>query len=272
MLKPFIVTAANSGKEDLSDVEPEIQEIFTSSPLSKDPQRYNLFMFALNAHGEVVHEFHGLPGGGRSANPGRSDHKVEIEKARTLLGLSKADPPEAPGSQRGLPDLPANDTGLPTGVRLFLRQDDPSNSHFSAVPVVEVVGMKPDEWKVLSFDDRGKDVKAESLRRWLVWLYPAGIRAADEKKRFQKFEGTLRLQPAASDGVSRWATLRGPVRLAKGDASESEFTGELQAVLSYRLDSAEVQSLRAVVEGSYLYRLRGATDQKLRIAIESRPQ
>jgi hypothetical protein len=33
-----------------------------------------------------------------------------------------------------------------------------------------------------------------------------------------------------------------------------------------------VQSLRGVVEGTYLYRTRGTNPQKLKVAIESRPE
>ena len=79
LLRPFVITAAHSGKEDLADLEPEAREIFTKSDLSKDPNRFNVFMFVLDPQGRVVHEFHGLPGGGRSAVPGRSEHRAEIE-------------------------------------------------------------------------------------------------------------------------------------------------------------------------------------------------
>lgn len=109
------------------------------------------------------------------------------------------------------------------------------------------------------------------LRNWLVWLYPAGIREADERKRFQKFAGALQLEPAGSADGARCAILHGQVHLAKGDETESTFEGELQAVVTYRLDSPNVQSLRAIVEGTYFYRLRGTSPQKLRVAIESRP-
>ena len=265
------MVAAHSGKEDLSDVEPEVREIFASSDLSRDPQRLNVFMFALDAQGEVVHEFHGLPGSGRSLGPGRSDHKVEIEKARKVLKLSNVDAETTGGLLPGLPDLNDSRSGVPAGARIFIRQDDPSNSHFSQVPVVEVVPMKPHEWNALSFAERATEIDAEALRSWLVWLYPAGIRAADEQKRFQQFSGTLKWEPAGRDEKSRYALLRGPVRLAKGDETQSAFEGEFQAVVSYRLDAPEVQSLRAIVEGTYLYRLRGASPQKLKAAIESRP-
>src|SRR5262249_11221508 len=135
-----------------------------------------------------------------------------------------------------------------------------------------VVPMKSDDWKPLAFATKGKEVEAEALKSWLVWLYPAGIRAADEQKRFQKFGGTLTLEPAGSDDKSRYALLRGKVRLEKGGDTESAFEGELEAVLTYRHDAGEVRAVRGVVEGTYLYRTRGASREKLRVAIESRPE
>jgi hypothetical protein len=42
--------------------------------------------------------------------------------------------------------------------------------------------------------------------------------------------------------------------------------------LTYRPDAAEVVSVRGIVEGTYLYRIRGTNPQKLRVAIESRPE
>jgi hypothetical protein len=271
LLRPFIITAAHSGKADLADLEPGVRDVFTQSKLSKDPNRLNVFMFVLDARGRVVHEFHGLPSG-RKAVPGRSDHLTEIQKARAELKLPADKPPKADAAPKGLPDLKALDTGAPAGVRLFVRQDDPTNTILSKLPVVELVSMKPDAWKPLAFAPKGKEVPVDALKNWLVWLYPAGIRAADEQKRFQKFSGALKLEPAGSDEKFRYALLRGKVRLAKGSDAESAFEGELEVVLTYRQDSAEVHSVRGVVEGTYLYRTRGTNPQKLKAAIESRPQ
>ena len=272
LLRPFLLTAAHSGKADLGDLEPAVREVFVRSELSKDPQRFNVFMFVLDPQGRVVHEFHGLPGGRRGASAGRSDHLAEIQKARTLLKLPEARSAKAEGPPKGIPDLNAVSSGVPSGVRLFIRQDDPGNSVASKLPVVEVVPMKPEDWKPLAFPTKGKEIDADVLRSWLVWLYPAGIRAADEKKPFQKFSGTLKLEPAGSDQKFRYALLRGQVQLAKGSDTESAFDGQLDAVLTYRPDAAEVQSVRGVVEGTYLYRTRGTSREKLRVAIESRPE
>jgi hypothetical protein len=272
LLKPFLPTTAHSGKDDLADLEPAVREVFTKSDLSKDPKRFNVFMFVLDAQGRVVHEFHGLPGGRKETGPGRSDHQAEIQKARAKLRLPEAKLGTAEGSLKGLPDLKALPSGMPGGVRLFIRQDDPKNSIFSKLPVVEVVAMKPDDWKPFAFAPKGKEIEADVLKNWLVWLYPAGIRAADEKKPFQKFSGTLKLEPAGSDEKFRYALLRGKVVLAKGSDAESAFEGQLELLLTYRPDAAEVHSVRGIVEGTYIYRMRTTNREKLRVAIESRPE
>jgi hypothetical protein len=271
LLEPFLLTSAHSGKADLGDLEPAVRAVFTSSGLSKDPKRFNVFMFVLDHQGRVVHEFHGLPGG-RKATSGRSDHRAEITKGRDKLKLPKAKPPRAEGPPKGLPDLAAPGPGAPAGVRLFIRQDDPKNAVFSKLPVVEVVSMKADDWQPLELSPKGKDIKAEVLKNWLVRLYPAGIRTADEKKPFQRFTGTLKLEPAGANGRFRHALLRGKVLLEKGGDTESAFEGQVELVLTYRPDEARAQSVRGVVEGTYLYRTRGTSRVNLRAAIESRPE
>ena len=130
---------------------------------------------------------------------------------------------------------------------------------------------KAADWKPLAFAPKSKEFEVEALKSWLVRLYPAGIRAADAKKPFQKFSGTLKLEPAGSDDKFRYALLRGNVMLTKGGDTESAFEGQLEVVLTYRLDAAQVQSVRGVVQGTYLYRTRGTSREKLRVAIESRP-
>lgn len=272
LLRPFVIIAAHAGKDDLLDLEPDVREVFTGSALSSDPKRLNVFMFVLDPQGRVVHEFHGLPGSGRSAAAGRSDHQAELRKAREKLKLPQIGAQEPGGLLKGLPDLTVQDAGVPAGVRLFIRQDEPGNSVFSKLPVVEVVPMRDPDWKPLEFPSKDTEIEAAILKDWLVWLYPAGIRAADEQKRFQEFSGKLKLQPAGSDDTHRFALLCGKIHLAKQDDTESAFDGELEAVLSYRRNVPQVQSVRGVVEGTYLYRTRGTSRESLRVAIESRPE
>jgi hypothetical protein len=171
-----------------------------------------------------------------------------------------------------VPDLKAIGKGVPAGVRLFVRRNDEKDPICSQVPVVEVVAMKAEDWKPLALPEKVKEVEAAVLKSWLVQLYPAGIRTADQSKPFTKIAGSLKLEPAGADKAGRCALLRGKIKLAKDDDKESAFEGTLQAVLTYGLDAPGVKSLRAVVEGDYLYRLRETQRMPLAVAVESRPE
>ena len=269
-MQPFIVTSVHAGKEHLADMEPDARKIFAESQLSKDPDRLNVFLFVLDEHGAVIHECHGVPGG-RRGGAGRSDWTAEISKARAILKLPESPRDRNRARLRSVPDLETTSSVVPAGVRIFVRHDDADNSRRSQLPVVEVVPMMADQWTPLAWSPTTREIEAETLRDWLVWFYPAAIRTADESKRFQQFRGTLQLEPAESGDQIRYAILHGDIRMGKGDDNLSSFEGTFQAVLSYRPDSPEVQSVQGVVEGVYLYRQRGTTPQKLKIAIESRP-
>jgi hypothetical protein len=268
-LQPFLVTAWHGA--DVADMPPDVQAIFTLSDLSKDPKRLNLFVFLLDYQGRLVHSFHGLPGGARGG-AGRSDYTKELPHGLAKLKLP-ADRPGFPGKRAlALPDLKATSAGVPAGVRLFVRLNDEKDRLRSQMPVVEVVAMQAEDWKALALPEKAKEVEAAVLKSWLGQLYPAGIRTADQRKPFTRISGSLQLEPAGSDKASRYALLRGKIQLAKGDDKESAFEGTLHAVLTYGLNAPDVKSVRAVVEGDYLYRLRGTQRMPLVAAIESRPE
>jgi hypothetical protein len=265
------VTSVHAGKDNLVDMEPEARRIFTESGLSRDPNRLNVFLFVLDELGNVVHECHGVPGG-RRGGPDRSDWGAEISKALAKLKLPDATLTRRDREPcRSLPDLAGPAADVPAGVRLFIRRDDANSSPRGGLPVVEIAPMKAEQWTPLAWSAKGKTISAELFKDWLVWLYPPAIRTADESQRFQQFRGSLQLEPAGADERLRYAILRGEIHLSKGDDTKSAFDGNLQAVLTYRRERPEVQSIQAVVEGIYLYRQRGTIPQKLIAAIESRP-
>ena len=253
-----------------ADMPADVQAIFTRSELAKDPKRLNLFVFMLDHQGRTVHSFHGLPGGARGGD-GRSDYTKEISSGLAKLQLRADRPAAQAGRPLAVPDLTATGTGVPAGVRLFVRLGDPKDSVRSQMSVVEVVPMKAEEWKALALPEKVKEVEATALKGWLVHLYPAGIRTADQRRPFTQISGSLQLEPAGADQAGRYALLRGKIKLAKGDDQESAFEGTLQAVLTYGLGAPEVKSVRAVVEGDYLYRLRGTQRLPLVAVVESRP-
>jgi hypothetical protein len=264
-LQPFLVTAWHG--TEVAEMPPDVRAIFTGSELPQDPKRLNLFVFMLDHQGRMVHSFHGLPSGGRGGD-GRSDYTREIPSGLAKLNL----PADKAGRASAVPDLSTTGTGLPAGVRLFVRLNDEKDRFRSQVPVVEVVALTAEDWKSLALPEKAKEVEAGALRSWLVQLYPAGIRTADQRKPFTRISGSLKLEPAGADKAGRYALLRGKLRLAKGDDKESAFEGTLQAVLTYGLDAPGVKSVRAVVEGDYLYRLRTTQRMPLVAAVESRPE
>jgi hypothetical protein len=142
-LQPFLVTAWHGA--EVADIPPDVKAIFTRSELSKDPKRLNLFVFLLDHQGRTVHSFHGLPGGARGGD-GRSDYTKEIPSCLAKLKL----PADQEGRSSAVPDLKATVTGVPAGVRLFVRLNDEKDPIRSRVPVVEVVALKAEDWKALA--------------------------------------------------------------------------------------------------------------------------
>ncbi|HKA08052.1 MAG TPA: hypothetical protein VKD71_12395 [Gemmataceae bacterium] len=245
----------------------DVKDLFKKSKLSEDPRHLNVYALILDHQGRLLHGFHGLSGRGE----GRSDYKVEIARGLERLKLPEGKRPEQERSA-ALPDLKPTTAGVPAGVRIFVRPVGNNGTFDGRKPVVEVVPVKADEWKTLAFPEKAKEIDAEKLREWLVQVYPPAIRTVDQMKPFQKVEGKLKLEPAGGDKKVRYALLSGDVRLNKGDDKESALEATLQVVLTYLPDAPHVQSVRGVVEGDYLYRMRGTQRIPLKVAIESRPE
>jgi hypothetical protein len=262
MLEPFVVTAWHGGTESV--MPDDVKTILQNSEVGKDPKRLNVFMFVLDPGGRLVHGFHGLPAS-RGSNDGRSDYRKEIPIAIARLKLPAEKLNRKEDLPVVLPDLKAADGAAPAGVRLFLKSP-------SKTPVVEVVAIPAEEWKALALPEKTKAIDAAALKNWLIQVYPPAIRAADEKKPFTRFTGSLKLEPAGADKQARYALLRGEIKLAKADENGSAFEGTLQAVLTYGLESPDVKSVRAVVEGDYLYKTRGTQRIPVVAAVESRPE
>src|SRR5262245_26206152 len=265
MLQPFVVTSWHGAGE--SAMTDDVKDVFQKSKLSEDPRHLNVYALILDHEGRLVHGYHGLSGRGE----GRSDYKVEIAKGLEKLKLPEDKRPERERSAV-LPDLKSTAAGMPAGVRIFVRPVGNNGSFDGRKPVVEVVPVKADEWKTLAFPEKAKEIDAENLREWLVQVYPPAIRTADQTKPFKKVEGRLKLEPAGEDKKARYALLSGDVRLNKGDDKESALEATLQGVLTYPPNGPDVQSVRGVVEGEYLYRMRGTQRIPLKVAIESRPE
>jgi len=252
LLKPFLLASWHGSGTNLPS---EIQALFEKSGVARN---INVFGFALDSKGELAHGFPALPGG-RAPNY----FKEEVAKAVDKLKPAKVEP-----KGTALPDLKGSGPP-PAGVRIFLRSSESGRG--KPAPIVEVVATPPETWNLLAYPDQPRDVEAQALKAWLVQLYPAAIRTADQSKPFKTIAGSLKLQAAGGDAKRRVALLRGDVRLSKGGETESEVEGRLELVLTYAADAADAISARGFFEGTYLYRQRGELKFQLAAAIESRP-
>jgi hypothetical protein len=262
LLQPFLVASWHGA--GLSEMPGDVKEIYTNSDVPNDS---NVFAFVLDSRARLVHSFKGNV----NRRAGDVSWEDELTKAIDKMNLA-TDAARAELRSPRLPDLDAPGGGTPAGVRVFVRRGQPAGGR-GGTPVVELVPMTVRNWAAVSLPENaaGGDVAAGELRAWFEQLYPPAIRTADQRKPFQTATGTLRLEPAGADDRHRFALLRGEFRLSKGPG-ESEVEGEVAAVLTYRLDTREVQSVHGVVDAAYIYRVRGNERISLTAAIESRPE
>src|SRR5438876_129905 len=99
-----MTTTHITAHDNFAGLDPEAKELFAKSPLLKDRNRLNIFAFVLNPQGEVVHEFHGLPGKA-TVESARSDYSVEITKALAKLKLPDVKTHRDEGQLKALPDF-----------------------------------------------------------------------------------------------------------------------------------------------------------------------
>ena len=230
LLAPFVM-ATWHGKGD-GDMPADVKEIYAASDVAKET---NVYCFALDAKGKLVHGFQALP---KQRDP--SHLKDQLVKARGKLTIPDIKPK---GS------LPDGD-----GVRLFITAKDRG-----ALPIVEFVPWTKEQIEGLKPADAAREIDPELLRPWLSQLYPPAIRTADQSKPFKTVSGKLSL---SAGGV-----LSGEVKLAKGDDAESAFVGTVELGVRW-VDGRP--SLRGVIEGNYVYRQRGEQKIPIVAAVESR--
>ena len=141
------------------------------------------------------------------------------------------------------------------GIRVFVQLLDDRMRAYRA-PVVEAVALGKDDWKVLEYPRKKRNVDAGKLKKWLSQVYPPGVmeRTSQQTKKvyqISKVEGDLVLAPAGSNGKTRYALLSGRVKLTDEGPGDFSYEGELEIVLTYGSTQAKVASLKGVFDGIY---------------------
>ena len=241
----------------------EAKDLFDQSDLKKEDG--NTFVLLLNPEGKFVHGF-------RAYSTGRRNPTYVTDELQKGLSLMKLPPPELKWAESydelQLPDVRGDER--PAGVRLFIR---PVGDKISKSLIVEAVPMTADQRTGLRYPKQTLEIDATLLRSWLVQLYPAAIREAEQQKSFKKVEGSLQLKPAGANPKVRYAILSGPLRMTS-EAGDSSVDATLQSVLTYDSESGDFRSLRGFVEGTFHYLVHGRPvgEGKIAAAIESRPE
>ncbi len=165
------------------------------------------------------------------------------------------------------------------GIRVFVQLLDDRMRAYRA-PVVEAVALEKADWKPLEYPRKKRDVDAGDLKKWLSQVYPPGVmeRTSQRTKlvyQISKVEGNLVLEPAGSNGKTRYALLSGKVKLTDEGPGDFSYEGKLELVLTYGRTQSKVLSLKGVFDGIYPRYSRVQEKVRkipLRAAFESLPE
>ncbi|MFP6603074.1 MAG: hypothetical protein VB862_11145 [Pirellulaceae bacterium] len=269
-LAPFIVTYWN-GTHD-SKMPADVDRIFRQAARQVQNEN-NIVCFVLNATGDVLHSFNAFQGS-TPVGPGslrdRLANYFNQQIQDSVRGLKI--PARKVNQKVALPDTTS-------GVRLFVVSHD-QQGQLDRDPIVEVEPMSAAQWKKFSYDAIGEKIDAAVISNWLSHVYPSAQRGVPPLLKVQSVTGSLRWQSGGADKNSRYAILRGNFRMSGEGESEIDrsrqqymLTGTFEAVFTYGLDSPDVGSVRAVVQGTFPAMDRGTDQQREILAvIESRPE
>ena len=267
------------GHRDDPDLPKPVQEVWRrkfSDRRAKNRQS-NVDLAVLDSSGKLVHWFDGFrrmePQGFRGGQKRESlgDYTVR-ELQIALLGI---DPAEIREKKHPLV-LPGLEE---PGIRVFVQLLDDRMRAYRA-PVVEAVALEKADWKALEYPRKKRNVDAGKLEKWLSQVYPPGVmeRTSQRTKlvyQISKVEGPLVLEPAGSSGKTRYALLRGKVKLTDEGPGDFSYEGKLELVLTYGRSQSKVLSLRGVFDGIYPRYSRvqeRVREIPLRAAFESLPE
>jgi hypothetical protein len=173
-----------------------------------------------------------------------------------------------------LPDVKQN-----PGIRVFVTLKDDRMRAYQA-PIVEVVELARQDWEPLQYPNQQRVIDASLLKPWISQVYPGGImeRTNQRTKKVYAIKdvaGELTLASAGVNDKTRYATLRGTVRLTDEGEDNFSFEGVLEIVLMYDIASPDVRTLRGVFVGTYPRhdRMHNRTRMlPLEAVFESRPE
>ena len=232
----------------------------------------NVDFAVLDSKGRLIHWFDAMPR--TRLGPRNSLAQYTARELQRTARWLKVDELRTKKRSVQLPDLKKS-----RGIRVFVSLKDDRMTAYRA-PIIEVVRLKEQDWKRMSYTYQRQSVEAATLKPWLSQVYPGGVMERTNPRtktayKIKSVEGKLSLAPVGADDKHRYALLSGRIRLIDEGKDEFSYEGKLEIVLTYELDDPSVKTLRGVFEGTYprFDRMRNRTrNLPLQAAYESRPE
>ncbi len=259
VLRPFIVTWW-SGRT-ISDMPSDVRAVYDQANFGTN--HINLALTVVDEKGKLLRStvpfvqppaFQFDP-----AAQGRS-FKSQLDSLLKDLPLPKIQTQP----KLNLPDVIGE--GQPAGVRLYLTFGSNRLNHYRT-PTVEVVPMTDALRKSLSYSSQEHEIKIADIQPWLEQMYPPAI--MDGFGGFAKITGKLIASPAGKDDDFRYLLVKGDVTFELDNRGRSGYSGKLDIVLRYPLQSSELHSIRGVMVSEVP---KGPEMIQMTVAIESRPK
>jgi hypothetical protein len=143
-------------------------------------------------------------------------------------------------------------------------------------PVVEVLRFGKIARSALEYPETRRQIPADILGAMLSQIYPPGImeRTDPDTKHvydIDAIDGTLTLEPIQSSGKMRYAILKGNIRLHDSGRDDFSYTGSVECLVGYDLETPSFKFLRGTFDGIYPRQARngGIRDIQLVAAFET---
>lgn len=257
--------------------DPDVKELFDRMAASDfkgfvNPEQTgvmngsNASLVVLDARGKLVHVFNDMHAFEKEFKAaweklGMSPAQFPAKTTFTFPGVKGTAASKGPGAGPAGGDYAFLVKNAGPAFRLFI---DPG----SAIKlVVEARAISPAQKEALSWSPQAKEIEAAVFRSLFDTINPGGVaRAADVVIPWKEIQGTLRYQPAASDGKFRYAVIGGPVRMSKKEGT-FRAEGTFQVVVSYPLESTEINSVRGAINATYVGGGNATADRPARFSI-----
>jgi len=210
----------------------------------------NATLVVLDARGKLVHVFNKQPfdKGFKEAweKLKSSPDRFSAKTTYTFPGVKETAPAKGPGVGPAGGDAAYLVKESGPAFRLFT---DPGDL---VKLVVEARPASPEQRNALAWSSQPREIEACVFKSLLDTINPGGVaRAAAVIVPWKEITGSLKFEPAGSDGKFRYAVIRGPIQMTKMEGT-FKAEGTFQMAVSYLHDAPEISAVRGAMNVKYV--------------------